>query len=236
MGCATPRAQSPHHNPEDDFGSTYGETEDELSRLDRPIVHPNIECPSNFKVKRICANKKCSQKNSFYCESESCGSCRVHDSCTSYSIEYITDRVNHKTAYLRGYIKELLNLENMLIQEMRETRKTLINKYRWEIMKGRDQELIDSLFKEKYIHIKALSPETANLYEHLEELDDETTKDKIKKRDLINDFKKEIEETAFKLNHSLENLIRIYLNRRPLPEKNIKEKRGKGREAYVAEE
>ena len=108
-----------------DYGSD-AEMEANLHRL--RVSEPNMRCPSDHRIARMCINPAC--KLSLICNEAECKSCEdAHDSCPSVRLPGVTNLINGRVDKYKEFISEGIEIEISFMKEIQEARSQLNRKF-----------------------------------------------------------------------------------------------------------
>jgi hypothetical protein len=93
--------------------------------LKEKIQMPVLYCPSRHQVANVCINSQCPSQTALYCEeSDACTFClHQHEECESIKLSKLNSLIEKRTEEQREFITQVLNMEEKLIQGIRQGRR-----------------------------------------------------------------------------------------------------------------
>ena len=111
---------------------------------------PNLRCPYDRKVVKLCTNSVCKYA-SLRCSDADCVTCgqTSHPSCESISLEDFLLLLNQRGEKVKNFMVKVLEIEEVLIDAVRRSQRELINKYSSGFKEEIDRVTLNKLFEEK---------------------------------------------------------------------------------------
>jgi hypothetical protein len=113
------------------------------------VSEPDLLCDSGHKIEKICCNPKC--KVALMCGEPHCKNCGIgiHPICSTLSLAGLAYLLNDRVSKYKEFISKALELDNELIEAIKESKKELTAEYCVSSLSPDIQRVVDLIFKEK---------------------------------------------------------------------------------------
>ena len=110
---------------------------------------PQLSCRQGNTVSRVCLNPEC--RLALICDNPGCHSCGrgIHKFCYSTALDQFTALVNQPLISFGGFVGSLTEIEEVLMQKIRDNREEVVRRHPFGRLQERYQQTLSEVFSGK---------------------------------------------------------------------------------------